>query len=125
MTSCDQQQVSTQTVDLACVHRNIADELSRLHHATLEMQTTVSFELSQADFRSDALLSLQALDAHAQVLRDLSCILLILGQKTKNEPFSIDAFADAKILPSTAAAVFGADARTSRIKHTSGDVTLF
>lgn len=121
----DQSCVQAKVTDLSDLHMNLANELARLHQATLEMQTAVSADLSRTDNQCEALLSLQALDAHAQILRDLSCLLKMMGQKTKHVTFDLNAFREAKILPSTAAAVFGPDAQTSRARQQPGDVTMF
>jgi hypothetical protein len=112
-------------LDLASLHRNIADELCRLHRETLAMQAAISPELSGKKGNQDALLSLQALDAHAQILRDLSHIMSILGQGNFTATSNLHLLKNARILPSTSAAIFASGNQNPKASKTDGDVTFF
>jgi len=110
---------------LAPVHQNLANALERLHHQTLEMQTTISPALSHAQTSDGALLSLQGLDGQAQVLLDLSCILHRMGEMMAEGNIDLSALQNQCILPSTAAIIFGSDDMTTNSKRPLGEVLLF
>ena len=113
------------SVDLASIHRNIAAELGRLHRETLAMQTAISPELTGKKGKPDALLGLQALDAHAQTLHDLSHIMSILGQGNFTANSNLQQLKSARILPSTSAAIFAPGNRNPKTPRSDGDVTFF
>ena len=120
-TNCD----SEAKVELASLHRNIAAELSRLHRETLAMQSAISPELIGKKGNKDGIFGLQVLDAHAQLLRDLSHIMSILGQGHFTATSNLKSLKNARILPSTAAAIFASENRATERQETSGDVTFF
>ena len=113
------------SVELASLHRNIAAELSRLHRETLAMQSAISPELMGKKGNDKALLGLQALAAHAQLLRDLSHIMSILGQGNFTATSNLQLLKNARILPSTAAAIFATGSRNPKTTEATGDVMLF
>lgn len=109
---------------LSSVHRNFARELDRLHRETLALQTTLTPSLATGQSDNPALFELQALDAHAQVLGDLSRIAHAMAYGAASGRIDQGALLETEILASTAKSIFEHPGAPSDSNPTPGDLTL-
>ena len=110
---------------MADVQRAIARLLADMHRETLAMQSEIGRDLASMHETRESLLSLQALDRHAQVLLDLSKLAHKMAPNLKYEDFDIGALKDVVSLRSTVEIIFDEQSSVEKSSRDFGEVLLF